>query len=164
MSASHDDDRSDPGNPYRWSGERTGEARREPESQSWSKWWLLGCLPLGLILLCGGGCAGVLLFVFGALKSSEPYVHSLQRAKASPQLAAAIGEPMEAGLAPSGNLNLDGANGSAKLNYTLTGPKDSAVVMVEATRAAGKWTYQRMEALVAGNGETIDLREPDRPE
>jgi hypothetical protein len=145
----------DADNPYRWNEAERGELA--PKSSS-KKWWLLGCLPLAALLLCGGACAGLFAFIFGLIKSSEPYVHSLERAKGDPQVVAALGEPIEPGMFPTGSVNLTNDSGDAQISYTIAGPNGSAVVTVEATRAARKWSYQKMEAKIDGSGEVVDLR------
>lgn len=150
-----DDPLEDPGNYYTQDAQSARAA--SPISKKW--WLLFGCLPLGLLLVCGGGCAGLFAFVFGMLKSSEPYVLSLSRATAHQQVIEALGEPIEPGMFPQGQINLNNDAGTAQITYTISGPKGSATVEVVGEKAAGKWTYSKMEVRLSSTGEVIDLRE-----
>jgi hypothetical protein len=152
----NDDPLRDDDNYYARDSQAPGAATSRPSSKKW--WLLLGCLPLGLLVVCGGGCAAVFAFIFGLIKSSEPYQLSLSRAQADPQVTEALGQPIEPGFFPQGSINLNGDAGDADITYTISGPKGSATVHVAGTKAAGKWTYSTMEARLS-SGEVIDLNE-----
>jgi hypothetical protein len=120
------------------------------------KWVVpVGCLlPL---LACGGCIAGVVFIVFGAIRTSEPYTHSLERVQADPRVQAALGAPIEAGWMMSGQIEVSGPSGEADLSYSVAGPKGSATVYVDADKAAGEWTYNTLAVQIDETGERIDL-------
>ena len=122
-----------------------------------------GCILLGLgggclvlVLACAGlGSLGV-FGVFAAMKSSEPYTESLQRAEQDAALKAAIGQPVTPGFLMQGNINLNNDDGEADLSYSVSGPEGSASVHVVATKIDGFWTYALMNA-TTDDGDVIDL-------
>jgi hypothetical protein len=137
------------------------EQAHEPERGSWwsRNWkWIVpvGCLTP--ILVCGGFLTLILVFVFGLIRSSEPYTHSLEAARANPGLREAIGAPMEPDFLVTGSIETSGPSGTAELAYGLTGPDGEATVYVIARKQAGQWEYRTLEAELAATGERIDLR------
>lgn len=123
-----------------------------------------GCILLGVgggclvvVLLCAG-TAGLGVFgLFTAIKSSDPYTQSLARAQQEPSVQAELGQPIEAGFAVQGNINLDNNDGQADLNYSISGPEGSATVEVVGTKTAGQWDYETMTVTIQASGDVIDL-------
>lgn len=133
-----------------------------PDTRRGCLGWGIGCgiaAAVAIILLCGGAIAGILMLVFGIIKSSEPYERSLQTVQGSAEVQDLIGSPIEAGLIPTGNVNLENSGGSADLSYTVSGPDGSATVRVIATRELGDWTFDSLTVSPATAGEPIDLTE-----
>jgi hypothetical protein len=136
----------------------------EPTQRSWlgRNWWW--AVPLGCLipaLACGGCFAVVLPAVLGTIKSSDPYKEGVARAKGSAAVRDALGEPIQEGYFPSGNVNTQTSNGvesgNADLTIPLSGPKGSGSVHVVAEKTAGKWNYSTIEATVPGRDHPIDL-------
>jgi hypothetical protein len=138
----------------------------QPAPQAKSRF---GCLGLGLgcgivavvgvVLLCGGGFVAAIFGVFGILKSSEPYTRSIAAVNNSAEVQEVLGTPIEEGWIPSGNINLNNDSGSANLSYSVSGPKGSASVTVQATRQNGKWTIDSLTVSPNSGGDAIDLTE-----
>lgn len=112
---------------------------------------------------CGGCLTGLALFivllfaaVFGTMSKSEPVRETLQRARANPQVVAALGTPIETGWFFLGNLNFENQNGSVDLTFTIKGPKGKARANLTGTKARGVWTYHLMEVRI-GDAPPIDL-------
>jgi len=121
------------------------------------KWVVpVGCL--APLLVCCGGVLLLVVFVFGAIRSSEPYTEALARAKANPEVKAALGEPIEAGYWVNGSIEVSGPSGKAKIAIPISGPKKSATLYVEGTKTAGKWEYSTLDVAPGGAGNRIDLR------
>src|SRR5881394_825019 len=111
------------------------------------KWVVpLGCL---LPVLFVGGC-GLLAFLFatGIMKQSDAYKIALARAQANPAVIEAIGSPISQTGIVSGNSNVSGPTGEAKLSISLSGPK---------VKSADLWVFQTMVAKIEKTGERIDL-------
>lgn len=131
----------------------------QPQKNWWGrnwKWFVpTGCLTM--VLGCGG--FGVLIFslTLGALKSSEVYKDSLAKARANPQVTAALGTPIEPGFSISGNLNVNNDSGNAELSYPISGPQGSGTMYVTATKAAGRWNYSTMVCEIGSSGTRINL-------
>ena len=101
--------------------------------------------------------AGIVLIVFGAMKSSDAYKTAVARAKANPEVVSALGTPIEEGMFVSGKTNVDGSSGEADLTIPISGPKGIAKVFAVATKRAGRWDYSTLEVAVDGRDDRIDL-------
>ncbi len=131
-----------------------------PTRNWWQRNWKW-CLPLagaGMLAVFALAMYGMFSLLSGLLAHSAPYQHALARARASAEVVAALGEPIETGFMTQGHLNTTNDEGEAYLRIPLEGPMGSASVHVEATRANGRWTYQTLDVVLA-DGSTIDLRE-----
>jgi len=115
----------------------------------------VGCL---LPIVTIGGClTAVFVFVFGMLKSSDAYTHSLAAVRADSELQAALGEPIEPGYFVTGNINVSGSAGHADLFYDVTGPKGTGTVYVVADKQAGQWTFETLVVEIGSSGQRIDV-------
>jgi len=115
-----------------------------------------------------GGGGGALLFVFviygavtGAIKNSDAYQEGMARARANPEVVAALVEPIESGFWVSGSINVNGSSGDVDVSIPISGPKGAGTLYVVGTRSAGLWQYSAMEVEVPDRASRIDLR-PDR--
>lgn len=120
------------------------------------KWFVpLGCLS-GLTLLIGF-VAAVLVFVFGLMKSSDAYRLAFAKAQQSRAAMATLGEPLKSGLFVSGNVHVNGPAGTANLAIPVSGPKGSGTLHLQATKSAGRWTFEQLFLDVTATGQRIDL-------
>jgi hypothetical protein len=127
----------------------------------WSRHWkwavpLLGAFALALF------AAVILLFMsalFGMMKSSEPYQHSLQQARGNDRVIAALGDPIEEGWLMMGNISVNGSSGEADLQIPISGPSGEGDIYVKASKSEGRWNYKTLLVRVDGAGESIDLLE-----
>ena len=136
-----------------------GGAAPAPRPGWWSrnwKWFVpAGCLTvIGLVVAF---VAAVVMIVFGALKSSDAYKTAVARAKAHPEVTAALGQPIEEGMFLSGKTNVEGSSGEADLAIPISGPKGKAKIYAIATKTAGRWNYSTLEVEVTGRDERIHL-------
>src|SRR5262245_45905380 len=111
-------------------------------SRNW-KWVVpVGCL--SPVVVCCGGIGVLLTFVFGAIKSSEPYREAVARAEASPALQAELGQPIQPGFFPTGSIHVGfdapgGQTGRADLSIPVSGPKGTATVRAVAEKSDAGW-------------------------
>src|SRR5258708_11554092 len=77
-------------------------------SRNWK--WFIPTLILGLVLLLTLVVGGLLTFVFGLLKSSEPYQHAVAVASSNPDVVRELGTPIVPGWYLSGNINVSGSS------------------------------------------------------
>ena len=121
-----------------------------PQRQSWWsrnwKWFL------------PAGC----LIIFGSMKQADVYKQALARAQGDPVVTQKLGSPIKPGMWLSGNININGPSGDAKIAIPISGPKASGTVYVEATKSAGKWNYSLMQVAVDGEDTRIDLLQDSR--
>ena len=124
-----------------------------------------GCILLGVgggcliaVLVCAG-LGGLGMFgIFAAIKSSEPYAESLRRAQANETVQSDLGQPIEAGVMVTGNINMTNNGGVADLNYSISGPDGTATVSVSGTKTDGAWSYDKMNVKTSA-GSAVDLIE-----
>jgi hypothetical protein len=122
---------------------------------------LISCGALTAVALCilliVGGAAGIIAAVFGSIKSSDVYQMALAEAMAAPEVLNVLGEPIEAGLIPSGSISVENSSGETSLAIPISGPNGKGTLYVEATKSAGTWTYAVLEVAVDGQPGRIDL-------
>ena len=129
----------------------------------WTRNWMwfvpTGCL--SLIVLFALFVAGMVVIVFGALKSTDVYKTAVARAKANMEVRAALGDDVHPGIFLSGNTNVSGGSGQADLSIPISGSKGKGTIYVVATKSAGEWNYSKLVVKTEG-GETIDLAAPEK--
>jgi hypothetical protein len=106
-----------------------------------------------LALFVGGGVT----FVFGLMKSSEPYQHAVAIASGNPDVVRELGKPLVPGWSVTGNINLSGTSGQADMAIPLKGTLRRGTVYVVAKKTGGVWTYQTLNVLVEGQEAVIQL-------
>jgi hypothetical protein len=136
-------------------------------TRNW-KWFV----PTGCLTFLAIGAAfffGIMMLVFGAMKSSDAYKTAVTRAKADPRVVSALGSPISEGLFVTGNTNVNPASGQADLSIPISGPKGKGTIYVTAAKSAGVWSYSQLVVAVEKTGERITLidqtlpKEPDSP-
>ncbi|MGH8102718.1 MAG: cytochrome c oxidase assembly factor 1 family protein [Chthoniobacterales bacterium] len=129
----------------------------------WSRNWMwfvpTGCF--SLLVLFAIFVAGIVVIVFGALKSTDVYKTAVARAKANIEVRAALGDDVHPGILLSGNTNVSGGSGQADLSIPISGSKGKGTIYVVATKSAGEWNYSQLVVKTEG-GETIDLAAPEK--
>jgi hypothetical protein len=115
----------------------------------------VGCL--GLLVVFAGFLAVLGGVLMGGMKSTDAYRDGLARAQASPEVRAALGEPIKAGWFVQGKVNVSGPSGNADLSVPLSGPKGKGTLYITAKKQAGKWEYEVLEVAVDGRQERINL-------
>jgi len=124
-------------------------------SRNWK--WFIPTLILGLVLLLALFVGGLVTFVFGLLKSSEPYQHAVAVASSNPDVARELGTPIVPSWYLSGNINVSGSSGDADLAIPLKGSLHRGTVYVVAKKTDGIWKYSALKMLVEGRESPIEL-------
>jgi hypothetical protein len=120
------------------------------------KWFVpAGCVSLLLLLTLFVG--GIMVFVFGMMKSSDPYKTAIERAKANTEVTEALGTPVSEGMFVSGNISVTGGSGNVDFSIPISGPKGKATIYVVGTKSEDQWNYSKMNARIEGTGTDIDL-------
>ncbi|MCP4424239.1 MAG: hypothetical protein GY803_07105 [Chloroflexi bacterium] len=134
----------------------TSEAKSNKRPILW-----LGCGLVALVLLCVGlivGMAtGIVALAFGSIKSSDVYQQAMTEATSNPELLNALGQPIEAGWLVSGSVSIENASGEANVSIPISGPKGKGTLYVEATKSAGSWQFDLLQAQVDGRPDHINL-------
>ncbi|MEY2438703.1 MAG: hypothetical protein QOI34_88 [Verrucomicrobiota bacterium] len=124
-------------------------------TRNW-KWFVpAGCLTF---IALGIACIlGIVLIVFGAVKSSDVYKVAFERAKSDSRVQQAIGTPIKEGWFVSGNTNVNGGSGTSDLAIPIRGPKGKATIYAVATKSTGKWKYSKLVVTFEQTADTVDL-------
>lgn len=85
---------------------------------------------------------GIVLIVFGAMKSSDAYKTAVTRAQANPQLIAALGAPIEEGMFVSGKTHVDGSSGEADLTIPISTTDGQSKDLRDRHRGSGPLDLQ----------------------
>jgi hypothetical protein len=127
----------------------------QPKSRK--KMWIIIILSvlLFLFLLIAGCCTLIYVGVKKAMKSSDVYVMSVQRAQASPCAISKLGQPIAPQGMPQGSVNENNGSGSADLTIPVNGPNGTGSLHAVASRDNSVWTLTSL-TLNTG-GATIDL-------
>jgi len=122
----------------------------QPKSRK--KMWVIIILSvlLGIFLLIVGCCTLVYFGVKSALKSSQVYVMSIQRAQNSPCAISKLGQPIAAQGLPQGSSSENNGSGSADLTMPVQGPQGTGSLHAIASRENSVWTLNSLTLTVAG--------------
>ena len=133
-------------------------------SRNWK--WFIPTLILGLVLLLALFVGGLLTFVFGLLKSSEPYQHPVAVASSNPDVVRELGAPISPAWYVSGSVSVSGSSGEADLDIPLHGSLHSGTLYVIAKKTDGVWKYTKLRVFVEGHESPIELLpiSPPQPE
>lgn len=114
---------------------------------------VIGCV--ALLLVAVFGIAGILFFVFSAIRNNQVFSEAMRRVRTNPQVTARLGTPIESGWLVNGNLSIKNSKGQAHLSIPIHGPRGGAVLYLDAFKESNHWRYTRLE--VEGGGPPIDL-------
>ena len=132
----------------------------QPQEPDWwdRNWkWFVPVAVLSGIALLAGFVFAIVSLVFGVIKSSDAYQEALARARASPAVISALGSPIKEGFYVTGNINVSGPSGDAKLAIPVSGPKDEGTIYLEARKSADLWSYSVLVVQVGQTKQRIDL-------
>ncbi len=105
----------------------------------------LACLIIALMFVLVGICGGGIFFgVTGLIRNSDVVQGAVARAERDPQVVAALGTPLEVGWLPIGSIKTSNDSGHANFTLTVSGPRRSGEMIVEAVRSEGVWRYRRL--------------------
>ena len=112
--------------------------------RSWK--WFVPSLVGSCVAVPVGVVALVVLLVFSVIKNLTPYKVALREASTDQRLVRLIGEPVHPGWWVTGSSEAFGPSGSASLMFPVSGPLGKANIFVEASKAAGVWSYRVLSA------------------
>jgi hypothetical protein len=95
-----------------------------------------------------------------AMKRSDAFSMSLSEIQRNEQLIEELGEPIEAGLFVTGNIQISGPDGEAELQYSVEGSRAEGQAFVYARKHAGLWELK--ELVVETPGKRIGVIAPQK--
>lgn len=130
------------GNEWAWRNRTWRDVKQFKATQR--KWAWAGLIVILLIPCC-------LAFPFTAMKYSDAYGMSLDAVKKNRIVTAELGQPLHPGFFVMGSVSFNGPDGSAALQYSITGPKGTGEVSAYAIKQAGQWKLRQVIVQVAGH-------------
>ena len=127
-------------------GNEAQAVARAPRGRRWLRRLVL------LILALAAGAAAGYYYKFGRLKASEPYQEALKTLRANEEVVKHLGEPIQDGWFPDGEINNDPNHGEARLHFHVAGLKSKAAVYAVARRIGGTWGLSQLEVSPASGG------------
>ncbi|MGO4262464.1 cytochrome c oxidase assembly factor Coa1 family protein [Lysobacter sp. TAB13] len=125
-------------------------------------WILLLVLAAGFMLVLLIGLFLITMYsVMTAMKGSPVYIEAMNKARASTELAAALGRPIEDEPWLVGASQRQEGEGHAFFIIPVHGPKGTAEVHADADLHDGVWTFRTLRAKPEHSSDFIDLREAD---
>jgi hypothetical protein len=114
------------------------------------------------ILLGLAGLIGFFLFIFftvtASFMNSAVFQEAMERCRSDKRVIDLLGLPITEGRIPSGSMSTVGdASGTADLSVRISGPKGKAILYVNGTLKAGKWSYQVLEVEPSNGSPRINL-------
>jgi len=149
------------GNAWAWRNKKWDSIEHFQRVQK--KWAMWGVIMLVFSLLVS---AGSVFFAFETLKSSEPYVMSMDKVQANREVQNNIGAPIKPGWWLLGDISVDGTSGKAAFSIPVAGSKQTGTVYVKATKETNKWKLDQLFFQAESGGAAIDLLKvppPQRP-
>jgi hypothetical protein len=145
--------------------EPTTPAKPEAKGNWWTrnwKWFVpTGCLTIVVLFVAFVG--SIVVIVFSAIKSTDPYKDAFAKAKMHPAVIEALGSPIKEGFFVSGNTNVNGASGEANLSIPISGPKGKGTIYAKAEKSLGRWSYSDLVVEIQKAGRRIDLLKGPAP-
>jgi hypothetical protein len=126
----------------------------------WGRNWkwvvpVVGGTPL---LVCGGLLTLLFSVGFSAIKKEWYYEQAVARTRASAEVTAILGTPIDAGF-PSGSLNRTTSSGHADIKIPISGPDGKGTIYVVAERSKRQWSFSTLKVRTHPTGELFDLME-----
>ena len=118
------------------------------------KWSIAGFIVLFAIIILG---AGIFYAVSSLMKSSDVYGMSMAQLRANSQVVEVLGEPIEEGLFPTGNISITPEGGKAQFIISLSGSKTSGKAFMKANKQNGKWNIYLLYFVAEGSKTPIVL-------
>jgi len=126
-------------------------------SRNWK--WFVPVAILTSLALVAGFVFAIMSVILGVLKSSDAYQYALSSARENPAITSALGTPIKDGFFPSGDINVSGPSGEAKLAIPISGPKGEGTIYLEARKSAGEWSYFVLVVQIEQTKQRINLLE-----
>jgi hypothetical protein len=129
----------------------------QQKSSGCLKVFLIGC---SVLIVLGIAFVAVIVFVvFAAIKKSDVYTQSLEKARSDQRVVAALGEPIDTGFWVSGSVSINSGKGTADIKYPISGPKGKATVHAVAATSGQAWEYTTLD-VTPSNGPPINVLTP----
>ncbi|MGO1000632.1 cytochrome c oxidase assembly factor Coa1 family protein [Lysobacter sp. CA196] len=119
-------------------------------------WILTLLLALGVLFSLSIAIGAWMMYsVMDSMRYTPPFIEAMERARANPEVKAALGEPLEGRFVLGAVEPKD--QGVAKLFVFVHGPKGKGEVQVEGVNEQGTWRYSLMRVNIDATKTSIDL-------
>lgn len=114
-----------------------------------------GCLLIIIAFVVFAG--SMILGLSNLFQGSTPYKQALALAKSNLQVIEALGEPVETNGTIKGSFTLNNSEGHANFDIPIKGPKDKAILYVDADKQEDSWIYHTLQVVIETTRDTIRI-------
>lgn len=141
------------GNKWAWQNRTWRDIEHFKQTQR--KWAISGLILIFVIL-------PLFIVSISSMLKGEAYELSLSEIQSNIEITELIGSPIEPGFFVTGSVKISGPSGEASLQYSISGPKGTAEVLVHAYKKMGKWVIQEIIVYSEEQSKTIQVVTPTR--
>ncbi|MEI6757141.1 MAG: hypothetical protein FDX18_06005 [Chlorobium sp.] len=139
------------GSEWAWRNKRWESVEQfKAVQRKWTKWALIVYAASAVLF------GGLFFSVSSSLKDSEAIKMAVTRLESSQEVSQILGKPLTTGM-PMGSFEITGPSGSAKLSFSVEGPKGKGTVYLDAVKELGKWKINQIVFEEESTGRRIDL-------
>ncbi len=120
--------------------------------RQWSKWALIVYAASAVLF------GGLIFTAFSTIKDSEVIKMAVTKVESNQEVSQLLGKPLTTGM-PMGSIEIVGPSGSAKLSFTIEGPKGKGTVYLDAVKELGQWKINQIVFEEDATGRRIDLNQ-----
>ncbi len=104
----------------------------------------------------------VMSSILSSMKESFPYQTAMAKVRADSAVSVALGQPIEDSFFFNGNISQRyDHSGEASFRIPISGPKGKGLLIIEAEKSAGLWSYTELRVHLAELNQDIELISKD---
>jgi len=119
------------------------------------KWALSGLAVIVIIL-------PLLIFSLSSIFKGDAYKKSLEVISSNSEVIELVGSPINPGYFVLGNMRVNGPNGQASLQYSISGPKGEAEAYVFANKRMSQWNLREVVVYSEELNTNIQVVKPNK--
>lgn len=140
------------GNEWAWRNKRWDSVEHFKRVQRKWGFWSAGAIAASFVFVFVV-VSGVMLL----MKQSGAYQLALSHVETHSEAREILGFPLQTGWFVTGKTSTNGPSGKANISFSVSGPKGSGTVYVDAKKVMGKWNLKNIVLLVDADKRRISL-------
>jgi hypothetical protein len=142
------------GNEWAWRNKRWDSVQHFKRVQRKWGFWSAGAIAASFVFFFVVFSGTMFL-----MKQSGAYQLALSHVETHSQAREILGSPLQTGWLVTGNTSTNGPSGKANIAFSVSGPKGSGTVYVDAKKEMGEWDLKNIVLLVDADKRRINLNQ-----